>query len=52
MLNYENKINKHLAKFGMTFPRSKTYRAPEIYQNVDESTFWQNIGHSVKQLRL
>ena len=48
MLNYENKINKHLAKFGMTFAKSRTYRAPEICQNMNESTFWQNKGHSEK----
>ena len=39
MLNYENKINKHLAKFGMTFAKNRTNRAPEICQNVNESTF-------------
>ena len=48
MLNYENKINKHLAKFGMTFAKTRTYRAPEICQNVNELTFSQNIGHSKK----
>ena len=39
MLNYENKINKHLAKFGMTFAKNRTYRAPEICHNVNELTF-------------
>ena len=39
MLNYENKINKKLAKFDMTFAKNRTNRAPEIWQNVNESTF-------------
>ena len=45
MLNYENKINKHLAKFGMTFAKNRTYGVPEICHNVK---IWQNIGYSEK----
>ena len=32
--------------FGMTFAKDRTYRAPEICRNGNESTFRQNIGHS------
>jgi hypothetical protein len=32
--------------FGMTFAKKWTYGAPEICHNGNESTFWQNIGHS------
>src|SRR4051812_43103887 len=32
--------------FGMNFAKNWTYGAPEICRNRNESTFWQNIGHS------
>ena len=32
--------------FGMTFAKKWTYGAPEICRNRNDSTFWQNIGHS------
>ena len=37
---------KFMKKFGRTFAKDMTYRAPEICRNGNESTFRQNIGHS------
>ena len=39
-------MSKFTGNFGMTFAKKWTYRAPEICQNGNESTFWQNIGNS------
>ena len=36
---------KFTENFGMTFAKKWTYRAPEIHQNENESTFLRNIGH-------
>ena len=41
-----NAMPKSTGNFGMTFAKNRTYRAPEICRNGNESTFRQNIGHS------